>query len=62
MGQDELDRLVGHYVDALGMATDYREAFAALNRAVETSDVSALAGRVADARFAAQVLGEQSNG
>jgi len=29
---------------------------------VETSDVSALAGHIADARFAAQVLGEQSNG
>jgi len=59
-GQNELDRLVEVYVDALGRVDNYEDAIAAIAKTVSGGDYSGLAGRIAEVRYAAQVLGERN--
>jgi hypothetical protein len=61
-GQDEIDKSIEAYADALGTADDYEDAFEALVSAFNKRSLDGLAHSIDEVRFAAQGIGEASEG
>ncbi|MDR2048006.1 MAG: DUF935 domain-containing protein, partial [Treponema sp.] len=61
-GQDEIDKSVEAYADALGTADDYEDAFEALVSAYKKRSLDDFTSIIDNVRFAAQGIGEASEG
>jgi phage gp29-like protein len=56
-GQEGIDKLLDHYVDALGMVDSYKEAEAALNKACGKHSLEDIAHTIGEVRYAAGGIG-----
>jgi hypothetical protein len=61
-GQDELDKAVEAYADALGTVDDYEDASKALLSAFNKRSLDDFTHIIDETRFAAQGIGEASEG
>jgi hypothetical protein len=61
-GQDEIDKAIEAYADALGTVDDYEDASEALLSAFNKRSLDGFAHLIDETRFAAQGIGEASEG